>query len=237
MTHPGTRNRHRGRLIELFGPPGAGKTTLVKSVAEQSDIVTRHQLSARWSSRSLAFRARQVAMAYLSVQQIAGAAQAMIRLRLFRREGLFRLAKLIAKQRWLRSQDATVLLDQGMLQELYSALFASGRKDVDAASLAPLIKLLYRGLDVQILVIEVAPSVASARIGKRTYGRSKLDRLRDDRLDAELQRTLRLQGRIIEAARLADLPIEVLDGHAPVVELSDHIARTFSLPKRLSAHS
>jgi len=40
-------------LIELFGIPGAGKSTLVKAAAEQANVRTRHQILDSWNDRLL----------------------------------------------------------------------------------------------------------------------------------------------------------------------------------------
>ena len=205
---------------------------MANAIAEQADVVTRHPLSDRWSRHSAVDRGLRIARAFLSGQCLAATARLIAELRLTRRESLLRLARLIAKHRWLASQSDIVLLDQGMLQELYSALYAAKMKDVEAVALKPLIEALYRPLDATIYVLQVDPSVAAARIGQRTYGRSKLDRMAADHRGSALARTLLLQRRIIEAAELAGLTVERLDGGADISQLAEQVIRSSDLPDR-----
>lgn len=232
MTHVGTTARHAGRLIEFFGPPGAGKTTLANAIADQSDVLTRHPLSDRWSRHTAIDRGRRIARGFLSGRSLAAAARLIASRRLMRRESMLRLGRLIAKHDWLASQTDIVLLDQGMLQELYSALYAARIDDVEPAALRPLLAALYRPLRATIYVLNVDPSVAEARIGQRTYGRSKLDRMAADRRASALARTLRLQQRIIAAARLTGLTVHELDGATDIAQLAAQVIDSSQLPAR-----
>lgn len=35
-------------LVELFGAPGAGKTTLATAAIDRAEVLTRHELAAIW---------------------------------------------------------------------------------------------------------------------------------------------------------------------------------------------
>lgn len=235
MTHVDTKARHAGQLIEFFGPPGAGKTTLANAISNQAEVVTRHPLSDRWSRHTAIDRGRRIARGFLSGRCLAAAMRLIANLRLTRRESLLRLGRLIAKHRWLASQSETVLLDQGMLQELYSALYAARVDDVEPAALRPLLAALYRPLRATIYVLHVDPSVAEARIGQRTYGRSKLDRMAAAHRASALARTLRLQQRIIAAAQIAGLTVVDLDGAADIGQLAGQVIQSSQLPVREKA--
>lgn len=136
--------------------------------------------------------------------------------RLFRGDSLPRLARLLIKSHWFRAQTAPLLLEEGHLQDLWSILYSGGRSDPDPRQLAPLIRCLYRGMDVQIVYLEVDPHNAFDRIRARRHGKSRLDRLADEELRRQLLSRAQLPSRLVDAARLAGLRVERVDASLPI---------------------
>ena len=210
-------------LVELFALPGSGKTTIVEAVAEHAVVTTRKKLSAEWARSSAIEQIGYVSRAFGSRSRLATAMRFGLGARIATPESVFRLIRLLAKTHWLRSQSGLMLLDQGFLQDLWSIL-VSGKSDrCDPMLLAPLIRALYEGIEVRIIVIEVDAETASARIGGRTHGGSRLDGLPEEELRISLASASGVQHQIIDAAKLAGLPVQALDGSAPPNILVDQL--------------
>ncbi len=206
-------------LIELFGIPGAGKSTLVKAAAEQANVRTRHQILDSWNDRPLLGRSADLARSYLKLGRLGHALRFAADARIANGDSLWRLLRVIGKTDRLRSERGTILLDQGSLQELWSILYANGSLARDPKILARLIGSLYDGLNASILFIDVDPQTASRRISGRSHGHSRLDGLSDRQIRDDLARSANLPAQIIEAATLGGLNVTVLDGAAPVETL------------------
>lgn len=136
--------------------------------------------------------------------------------RLFRRDSLARLARLLIKSHWFRAQTGPLLLEEGHLQDLWSILYSGSKKEPDPRQLAPLIRCLYRGMDVRIVYLEVDPQNAFDRIRARKHGRSRLDRLAEEDLRNQLLSHAQLPSRLVDAARLAGLRVELVDASLPI---------------------
>ena len=203
-------------LIEFFAIPGAGKTTLVKTVSEKACVRTRHQISDKWNQQSLFQRGANLVRSYLKLDRVADVLRFAAAARIANTDSLRRLLRLVGKTDRLRSERGTILLDQGSLQELWSILYANGSLATDPKLLSRLIRSLYDGLDASILFIDVDPS---RRISGRSHGHSRLDGLSDGQIRDDLARAENLPRQIIEAAALAGLNVTILDGSAPVDEL------------------
>lgn len=74
-----------------------------------------------------------------------------------------------------------------------------------------------------IVVIEVDPETASARVRGRTHGNSRFDGLPEGQLRSSLHSVSGLQRQIVEAATLAGLPVRSLDGSAPSHVVADQL--------------
>jgi thymidylate kinase len=206
-------------LIEFFAIPGAGKTTLVKAVAEKASVRTRHQISDKWNRQPLLQRGANLARSYLKLDRVADVLRFAAATRIANTDSLRRLLRLVGKTDRLHSESGTILLDQGSLQELWSILYANGSLATDPRILARLIGSLYDGLDASILFIDLDAKTASKRISARSHGHSRLDGLSNEQIRDDLARAENLPRQIIEAAALAGLNVTILDGSAPVDEL------------------
>ena len=203
-------------VVELFGQPGAGKTTLAYAAMAGSEFFSRSSLGAAWERQPKLVKATFVARALLDVPCLAHAAKFVIGARLFRSNSLARLFRLLIKSHWIRSQPGPLLLSEGHLQDLWSILYSSGRNEPDARQLAPLTRRLFRGLDAQIVYLELDPQSAFERIRARQGGKSRLDRLAQEELREQISAHAQLPAKLVEAARLAGLRVQHLDASLPI---------------------
>lgn len=203
-------------VIELFGQPGAGKSTLVRAAAPGSELQTTAQLGAAWRRQSSFDKGMLAGRAILGGSCLARAITLAREARLFRADSLSRLLRLVIKSRWVRSQTGTLLLEEGHLQEIWSIFYSAGRTQPEPHQLAPLIACLYRGLDAHIYFLDADPDLAFDRIRGRAHGKSRLDRLAEPDLRRRLAATAQLPHRIVDAAKLAGLGVSTIDAAMPI---------------------
>lgn len=203
-------------VIELFGHPGAGKSTLARAAVADSRRRTNAGLGAAWKSQSKLAKGRLVGRTILDGACLGNAIKFAIGVRLFRGDSLPRLGRLMVKGHWIRSQRQRLLLEEGHLQELWSILYSAGRRDPDPQLLAPLVRCLYRGVDARIVFLELDPENALQRIRARKHGKSRLDRLAEVELRKQLIERAQLPHQLVDAARLAGLQVEQLDASLPI---------------------
>jgi dephospho-CoA kinase len=209
-------------VFELFGQPGSGKTTLAQAAAS-SGLMSRADLAAAWACRSRLAKATFAARALLDPPSVARSAQLVAQARLTSADSLLRLARLVARSEWMRLQGRPLLLSEGSLQDLWSIFYSAKRLKPDPALLAPFIRAIYRRVEPRIICIDVDPETALARIIGRVTGQSRLDRLDEAALRRRLTDTAELPRRIADAARMAALQVETLDGSAPLGRLIEQL--------------
>lgn len=205
----------RASIVEMFGVPGVGKTTLANAAARGHHL-KRQQLTVQWRRLAFSHKCLLLLLALLDLRCLWSAAVFACRTRLGAMESLGRLVRLVLKTRWMRSQSTQMILDQSFLQEIWSICIAAGRSDPDAASLIRFIRSLYQGLNAHIMFVEADPVTASGRLCARAYGASRLDGLSMNEVAARLGRMARLPDAITQAAAAAGLSVERLDGTRPV---------------------
>ena len=202
-------------LVELLGQPGAGKTTLARAAAPNSGFLSRADLGTSWRRLSPGQKASFAAQAALDGACLGHAVQLVTKIPLRSVDSLSRLARLLIKSHWFRSQRGLLLLEEGALQDLWSIFYSADRMAPDPRLIAPLIHCLYRGMDAKIVLLMVDPQTAVDRIPGRAEGKSRFDRLSEADLRMRLVETAQLPLKIAEAARLAGLSVDTLDASEP----------------------
>lgn len=198
-------------VVELLGQPGAGKTTLARATATMSESLGRAELSAAWRELPAIRKGFVLWQASRNGACMGRAMRLVFKERLLRWDSIVRLARLLVKSHWTRSQRQPLLLEEGSLQDLWSIYYSAGKMEPDAQLLAPFVRCLYQGVNARIVLLQVDPAIAFDRIRGRRDGKSRLDRLPEAELRRRLAGTAQLPHRLAEAARLAGLPVETLD--------------------------
>lgn len=223
-------------VLELFALAGAGKSTVVEAFAKQTPVTTRKDLTAEWANRSALQRLAHVGRAFGNRGLLTAAIRFAVGARLDTKESLFRLMRLVAKTQWLRSRSGVLLLDQGFLQDVWSILLSSKAARPDPVLLSSLIRSLYEGIDMTIVVLEVDAETASARVSARTHGESRFDSMPEGQLRSSIEAASGLHRQIVEAARLTGLPVLMIDGSPPAQVVTDQLLSLFpAMPMRTSA--
>jgi energy-coupling factor transporter ATP-binding protein EcfA2 len=222
------RTEPRLTLVELFGAPGAGKSTLATAVARRLQLQTRHQLSAGWHRQSALRKASFIARGFATPSRMIGAARLVFGCRVRDRAGIARLFKVVAKSEWLRSQQGLVLLDQGFLQDLWSVLSGPGTRLPDPPHLSPFIRSIFPHAKTTIFFVQVDTETAFGRITARSNGHSRLDALPHAELRASIDQSADLPLAIANGAKAAGLRVVTLDGSEQIETLADQVV--FALP-------
>jgi hypothetical protein len=123
-----------------------------------------------------------------------------------------------------------LVLDQGFLQDLWSILIAGKSRTAETRELADLLTLLYYDIDTKVVVIEVDPSTAATRVAGRTHGDSRFDGLPQDELRGALDAAGAVKDQVKDAAMMAGLPMNVLNGTIPVNELVSQLRALLPTP-------
>jgi hypothetical protein len=139
------------------------------------------------------------------------------------RHGLWRnrrtiahLARLpVVRARLEQSAQVTLLLDQAMLQDVWSVFVSAGHGALPPDAIAPLLSQLYRRVPAHVLYLDVNVAVAAERISQREGGQSKFDGLPQAIATGRLAEVETLTGCIVEAARGAGLTVIHLDASQP----------------------
>lgn len=206
-------------VVELFGLPGAGKSTICAGIDPALVDITRSQITGAWNNRSLAGRALVGLQSLGDIAWLRSVLRFVREKPLSERESWRRLARLIGMKHRLRTHDGVVLLDQGVLQALWSIFYTEAEFDTDLQHLSGVLRSFYDGIDAHIVAVQVPPDIAASRVDSRSTGTSRLDRLSEDRVLAELEQVGELSQSILRAARAAGLRVTLLDGTQPVAEL------------------
>lgn len=211
------------KVIELFGCPGAGKTTLARALVRDPGMLNQTDLSTNWRRTPAAQRLWHIQRSLTDRSSTLAAARFAVASGLTNGDSLRRLSRLVARTAWIRSQSRPLLLDQGYLQEIWSILYSARRLEPNMKQLSMLLGSIYRGLSAKIIFIDVHPDLAADRVARRLDGFSRLDRMSRAQVHESLSGTFRLSRRIVWAAHGSGLDIEVIDGTVPVADLASRL--------------
>lgn len=223
------------RVVELFGLPGAGKTTLCNAIDQAPVDRTRRDLTQSWRRQGWRGRADVAMRSLRDVEWLAAVLSFALEKPLLEAESWRRLARLVAMKHRLRDHSGLVLLDQGVMQALWSIFYTEGKFDSQPSKVARLLRSFYAGVETRIVAIRVPEDIAARRVEGRTEGSSRLDTMPRETVLAQLGRTATLPDEILDAARLAGLDVEELDGRKSVAELAarmDAILGQLATPAR-----
>lgn len=220
------------RLVELFGSPGAGKTTLARAAVCGPGMLTQAELTASWRRTAAREKAVHIRSAFLDSACTGAAVRLAFGAPLTSGDSLRRLTRMVARTDWVRSQSAALLLHQGYLQDLWSILYSARRLEPDPELLSPLLRSMYRGVNAQIVFIDVEPEIATARVATRNDGHSRLDGWPRAQVRDCLSGTSHLLRTIISSAKAAGLDVAVMDGTAPVAQLAARLQSVLTLAQK-----
>lgn len=185
-------------IIECAGLPGAGKTTVCSLVTLQH--ADKHSTPIRQFRPSLGWARATLAVMLLSLSA-----------RPFRAKRLKRALYLSAFLRHYRSESGKVLLDQGIVQKLWSLLVDA--RTYSGTLLDDAISALSPFAPDYLVWIEVPVEVAAARIASRQGGRSRYDALPPDVAIVQLGRRLELLKELaVDFSRRSSIDYVCLDG-------------------------
>jgi hypothetical protein len=210
-------------FVEIFGSPGAGKTTLSRALQRSASVLTRGELSVTWRTLSAARKGAIAAAALRRPDCAMRAGEAVFKASLFRRDSLAGLGRLVVKSHWLPNVVRGKLVEEGPLQDLWSIFYSSGRFEFDPSVLSPLIASLYRDTRACIAFIELDARTASKRIAERHSGKSRFDGASETIIVGKLERAAHLPANIAAAARQAGLQVVTLDGSVAIPVLAEQL--------------
>jgi hypothetical protein len=208
----------------LYGLPGAGKTSLCRNLAQKLDQTKSYsgeQFSDHWARGNLRGWTAVGIHTIASPRLILTLVTIILRLHLWRsREAMVRILRLLVRRGKLLHmlKRDSMLLDQAMLQDVWSILVASDNNLANPDNLVPVLRELYRGISVEIIYLYLDPTTAARRVVGRQHGRSRFDGLPEVVAVQRLIRFEQLTASIAEAAQRAGLHVHPADSDtAPAV--------------------
>lgn len=195
------RRDDRLQIVELFGFPGTGKTTLVRRLAEELDCQTRKDLSRSWANLPILHKSLYALRGLADLRNIVAAAALAYDARWLSSQSFKRLLRLVARKHWMQTRKGILLLDQGGLQDVWAMLFGVRSGAVSERAIKRLVAALYRGTQPTIVYLDASPELAAIRIARRVNGKSRLDLLPQDDASEQLRQA---QGAIQKILASAD---------------------------------
>lgn len=215
-------------LIECFGLPGCGKTTMAETLAPELGYWTTRDVREHWHGRvSVAGKVGFVCAVLTQWRVWRVLLWSAFTLKAWRSpDALYRLATLPFLAARLRRTLRThpVMADQLLAQECWSALLSAGNRAPDVRGLADLMRALYAGVPTRLVVFDIGPSEAAARVAGRTaHACSRFDEMDLRTITAHLEGTRLMTDRVVGAARAAGLDVAKIDASGSRAALADAV--------------
>jgi hypothetical protein len=119
-----------------------------------------------------------------------------------------------------------ILLDQALLQDVWSILLSLGGELPPIDVLSTFLVELYGGLSVHILILDVDVETAARRVSERKNGMSRFDGLPIDSISERLAGAGPMTSSLVTAAGRSGLKIEKIDARgnpSEVVQTALHV--------------
>lgn len=229
-----------GHLIELFGLPGAGKSTTVNSLtAEGSPLADELSQPEPLKYRVLS-RPRRLAMQLRLHRRLLPLAVAAYRMAIFQRrpsaaaargvpallvdaERLSHASRQLAPGQWC-------VFKQGPLQQLRAVIARAGHPNERAVArvLTELQASIRPSADWVVVHLDTSAETATARVGQRPGALGRYDRMTPERRLAELRAERAAQDQIVGLLRRRWIArVERLDGELPPAKLTAQASASF----------
>ena len=212
------------RVYECLGLSGAGKTTACERIYNLCGVLSVGDIFPSENPISTANKLALTIYSLLSDPLLYGLILKLtFELGLFKnRKSLSYLFKLpVQKTRLINGvKESPALLEQLLLQNIWSALVCANVKSIKPHVLSPFLLRLYRGLDPVVLYFTIAPEDAAKRVYRRKNGSSRFDGLPQEETLKQLTLSTGLMNDLMVAASYAGLDIRHIDGGAPVDQVS-----------------
>jgi thymidylate kinase len=209
----------RPGFYECAGLSGAGKTAVCKALYA-SDLNLKPVSSAFGSADAVTKALMMVASFIADPLIYFYAARAALELELWREpKALECLLRLPVQKRRLAAaaNSERFLLEELLLQNLWSTLVLADVRSARPECLAPLIARLYRGIDPVIFHFKITPETAAHRVSSRTDGKSPyFDNLPERETAGRLRRFAGVMEDVMKAASHAGLRIVPVDASQPI---------------------
>lgn len=209
-------------VVEAFGFPGAGKSALCQglygSLGGGDALMLGEPFRKGWKDLGRLQRKLLIGWSALKSPRLVLLLIGLtLRFRLWRNQRtIAHLARLpVLRARLENRSHPTLLLDQAMLQDVWSIFVSAGHGVLPPGAIAPLLSELYRRAPVLVLYLELNVTTAAERIGQREGGGSRFDGLPRQMITDHLTEVAALIDSIVAAASKTGLKITRLDATQP----------------------
>lgn len=208
---------------ECVGLPGAGKSTICQRIFEERNLKSVDDI---FSPAKPASIFKKVGLTIGSIISDPVIYFFIIKfsceLRLWSHgEALNYLFRLPVQKLRLKNtlQDQPHLLEQLLLQNIWSALVSAQIDSVRPDCLAPLIARLYHNINTTIFYFDISPEEAARRIHRRKNGTSRFDGLAEEKISNGMKTLSNLMKNIMTSASYAGLNIVYIDAAKSIDEI------------------